>query len=50
MLSNFADQVLRETQGITATSSIFGAVFFNPPHVTEYPYYVDYNEYIKEVE
>ena len=48
MLSNFADQVLRETQDITATSSISGAVFFNPPNVTEYPYYVDYNEVHKE--
>lgn len=30
MLNNFADNVLRQTQKITGTSSVSSAVFFNP--------------------
>lgn len=50
MLNNFADDVLRTTQDVTKTSSVSGAVFFNPPQTTQYPYYVDYGKYIKKVE
>jgi hypothetical protein len=50
MLNNFADDVLRETQDVSGTSSISGAVFFNPPRTTEYPYFLDYKRYIKKVE
>jgi hypothetical protein len=50
MLNNFADDVLRQTQDITGTSSISGAVFFNPPTTTNYPYVVDYSNYIHRVE
>lgn len=50
MLNNFADDVLRETQDVTGTSSISGAVFFNLPQTTKYPYFVDYKRYIKKVE
>jgi hypothetical protein len=52
MLNNFADDVLRETQDIAGTSSVSGAVFFNPSPstTTEYPYFVDYGKYMKRVE
>ena len=39
-----------QAQDITRTSSVSGAVFFNPSTTTEYPYYVDYGKYMKKVE